>query len=79
MCEPNDSNTPVKMGGLPEGVGPLMPAELTTNAVGNGGDKLSAQTQLGAQLQRKRLGGVLPLWHVPLKLIHQRDVPHMDV
>lgn len=64
---------------VPEGVGPLVPAELPTDAVGHRGDKLSSQTQLGAQRQGKGLGGVLPLRHVPLKLVHQRDVPHMDV
>lgn len=64
---------------LPEGVRPLVPAELATDAVGDSGDKLSAQPELRTQLQGKRLGGVLPLRHVPLKLVHQRDIPHMDV
>lgn len=63
----------------PEGVGPLMPAELTANAVRNSGDKLSSQAQLGAQLQSKRLRRVLLLRHVPFKLVHQRNVPNMDV
>lgn len=67
------------MGELPEGISPLVPAELTANAVGDSGDELSAQAQLRAQLQCKRLWRVLPLWHVPLKLVHQRDVSHVDV
>ena len=45
----------------PEGVGPLVPAELTPDAVGDGGDELSSQTELGAKLQSERLGRVLPL------------------
>ena len=56
-----------------------MPAELTANAVGDGGDKLSSKTKLRAQLQCKRLWWVLSLWHVPLKLVHQRDVSNVDV
>ena len=64
---------------LPEGVRPLVPAELASDAVGNGGDKLSTEAQLRAQLQGKGFRGVVPLGHVPLKLVHQRDVPHVDV
>lgn len=64
---------------LPEGVRPLVPAQLTADAVGDGGDKLSAQAELGAELQSKLLRRVLPLRHVPLELVHQRDVPNMDV
>lgn len=66
-------------GELPKGVGPLVPAKLPSDAVRYGGDKLSSQTQFGAKLQSKRLWWVLPLWHVPLKLVHQRNVTHMDV
>lgn len=64
---------------VPEGVRPLVPAQLTPDAVGDGGDELSAQAELGAKLQSKLLWGVLPLRHVPLKLVHQRDVPDVDV
>lgn len=56
-----------------------MPAQLTANAVGDGGDELPTQAELGAQLQGELLRRVLPLRHVPLKLIHQRNVPNMDV
>lgn len=63
----------------PEGVRPLMPAELATDAVGNGGDKLSSEAELRAQLQRKGFRRVLLFGHVPLKLVHQGNVPHMDV
>lgn len=56
-----------------------MPAQLTADAVGDGGDKLSAQAELGTELQSKLLRRVLPLRHVPLELVHQRDVPNMDV
>lgn len=35
---------------LPEGVRPLMPAELAPDAVGNGGDELSSEAELRAQL-----------------------------
>ena len=37
------------------------------------------QAQLRAQLQGKLLRGVVPLRHVTLELIHQRNVPHVDV
>lgn len=66
-------------GSVPEGVRPLVPAQLTSDAVGDGGDELPAQAELGAKLQGKLLRRVLPFWHVPLKLVHQRDVPHVDV
>lgn len=46
---------------LPEGVGLLVPAQLSPDAVSNGGDKLPTQTQLRAQLQGKLLWGVLLL------------------
>ncbi len=64
---------------VPEGVRPLVPAQLTADAVGDGGDKLAAQAQLRAKLQGKLLWRVLPLRHIPLELVHQRDVPNMDV
>lgn len=64
---------------LPEGVRPLVPAQLATDTVSDGGDKLSAEAQLGAELQGKLLWRVLPLRHVPLKLVHQGDVAHVDV
>lgn len=56
-----------------------MPAQLTADAVGDGSDKLPAEAELRAKLQGKLLWRVLPLRHVPLKLVHQRDVPYMDV
>lgn len=40
---------------LPEGVGLLMPAQLSPDTVGDGGDELPAQPQLGAQLQGELL------------------------
>ena len=64
---------------VPEGVCPLVPAQLTADAVGDGGDKLSAQAELRAELQGKLLRRVLPLRHIPLKLVHQGDVPNVDV
>lgn len=64
---------------LPEGVCPLVPAQLTANAVGDGGDKLPTQAELRAQLQGELLRRVLPLRHVPLELVHQRNVSNMDV
>lgn len=56
-----------------------MPAQLTTDAVGDGGDKLTAQAELRAELQGKLLWRVLPLRHIPLKLVHERDVANVDV
>ena len=48
-------------GVLPEGIGLLVPAQLSPNAVCNGGDELPAQPQLRAQLQCKLLWRVLLL------------------
>ena len=64
---------------VPEGVSPLVPAELAADAVGDGGDELAPEAQLRTQLQGKGLWRVLLLRHVPFKLVHQRDVPHVDV
>lgn len=64
---------------VPEGVRPLVPAQLTADAVGDGGNKLPAEAELRAKLQGKLLWRVLPLRHVPLKLVDQRDVPNVDV
>lgn len=44
---------------LPEGIGLLVPAQLSSDAVCNGGDKLPAQAQFRAELQGKLLWGVL--------------------
>lgn len=56
-----------------------MPAELASDAVGDSGDELSSEAELRAQLQRKRFWRVLLLRHVPLKLVHQGNVSHVDV
>lgn len=56
-----------------------MPAELAADAVGDGGDELSSETELRAQLQRKRFWRVLLLGHVPLELVHQGNVSHVYV
>lgn len=63
----------------PEGVRPLMPAKLASDTVGDSGDKLSSESELRAQLQCKRFWRVVLLRHVPLKLVHQGNVSHMDV
>lgn len=46
---------------VPECVGPLVPAELPSDAVGDGGNKLSPKAQLGAQFESELLWRVLPL------------------
>ena len=56
-----------------------MPAELTADAVGDGGDKFPAQTQVLAQVAGELLGAVARIRHVPLELIHQTAVAHVDV
>lgn len=66
-------------GDLPEGVRPLVPAELPADAVSDGGDELAPEAELRAQLERKVLWRVLLLRHVPLELVHQGNVPHVDV
>ena len=52
---------------------------LSANRVRDGGDKLAAQAQLPADLAGKVLGGVLLLGEVPLELVDERDVAHVDV
>ena len=54
----------------PESICSLMPAELPSDAVGDGRYKLTAQTQVGAQLEGVFLRAVVFASHVPLKLIH---------
>lgn len=78
-CKQTDSISFCVCGAVPEGVCPLVPAQLTTDAVGDGGDKLPTQAELGAQLQSELLRRVLPLGHIPLELVHKRNVPNMDV
>ena len=56
-----------------------MPAELPPDAVSDGGDKLSAQPQLCAQLVGELLGAVEGFRKVPLKLVHQGHIAHVDV
>ena len=56
-----------------------MPAELSSNGVGNGGCKFSSQAQVGTQLQGKLLWAVEGIGEVPLKLVHQGHGAHMDV
>lgn len=64
---------------LAESVGSLVPGQLATDAVRDGGDKLAPDAQLGAQFQCKLFGIVGLFGHVPLELVHQRDVAHVDV
>ena len=56
-----------------------MPTELTAYTVRNGGDKLSAETEIAAQLPGKLFGRVLRTRQVPLKLVDKRDVTDVDV
>lgn len=56
-----------------------MPAELPSDGVGNGGDKLSSQAKVSAQLSGKLLWAVERVGQVPLELVHQGDVTNMDV
>ena len=63
----------------PEGVGLGVPGELSTDGVGNGGDKLSTKPEVCTQESRKLLGTVARVGDVPFKLVHQRNVPHMYV
>lgn len=46
---------------VPEGVCPLVPAQLTSDAVSDRGHELSAQAELGAELQSELLRRVFPL------------------
>ena len=52
---------------------------LSADGVCDGGDELAAQAQLAADLARKVLRGVLLVGEVPLELVNQRDVAHVDV
>ena len=63
----------------PEGVQTLMPGQLAANAVSDGSDELASKAQLSAQLLREFFGRTVGLGKVPLKLIDQRDVAHVDV
>ena len=52
---------------------------LSAYGVGDGGDELPAEAELAAYLARKVLRGVLLLGEVPLELVDERDVAHVDV
>ena len=56
-----------------------MPAELSSNGVGNGRGKLPAETKVGTQLQGKLLRAVEGVGEVPLKLVHQGHGAHVDI
>ena len=56
-----------------------MPAELASDGVGDGGGKLSPQAEVHAELAGKGLGAVERVGQVPLKLVHQGDVAHVNV
>lgn len=47
--------------------------------VGNGSDEFAAEPEFGAQLNGEFLRIVLLLGHVPLDLVDQRGVAHVDV
>ena len=47
--------------------------------VGDGRDELAPQAELGAQFVGELFGTVLRAGQVPLELVHQRDVAHVDV
>lgn len=64
---------------VPEGICPLVPAQLTADAVGDGGHKLPSQAKFRAKLEGELLRRVFPLRHIPLKLVDQRDIPNVDV
>ena len=64
---------------LPESVGALMPAELTADAVSDGGHELPAQPQVLAQVPGEAFGAVLRVRHVPLELVHQAAVSNVNV
>jgi len=64
---------------IPESISASMPAELSSDGVGNGGGKLSPEAQVGTQLTCKLLWTVERVGEVPFKLVYKRDVANMDV
>ncbi len=56
-----------------------MPAELASDGIRNGGDKLSPQAEVGTQLSGKLLRAVERVGQVPLELVYQGDVANVDV
>ena len=63
----------------PEGIRALMPRQLPPDAVRDGSREFPSETQLGAQTVGKFLWAVVLLRHIPLKLIHQRYIPNMNI
>lgn len=63
----------------PERIRPLMPGQLSSDGVGNGGHELATQAQLCTQLAGKLLRTVTSFRDVPLELVCQRDIAHVDV
>ena len=64
---------------IPESISASMPAELSSDGVGNGGSKLSPKTQVGTQLTCKLLWAVERVREVPFKLVYKWDVANMDI
>lgn len=64
---------------IPEGVSSFVPTQLSSDAISNGSDKFSAQPKFLTQLNGKLLRAVIGLRHVPLKLIHQTYISHVDI
>ena len=52
---------------------------LSPDRVRDGGDKLAPETEVGADLPGKLLGRVVLLGEVPLELVNEGDVAHVDV
>ncbi len=56
-----------------------MPTDLSPNAVGHGRNKLSSHAQVGTECDSELFGAVVRVRHVPFELVHQGQIPHMDV
>ena len=64
---------------LAEGVGAVVPGQLPPDGVGHCGHELPAQPLLRAQTLGELLRAVLGVGQVPLELVAQAHVPHVDV
>ena len=56
-----------------------MPAQLSSDGVGDGGRKLPSQAKVSTQLLGKQLWTVERVGEIPLKLVHQGDVSNVNI
>lgn len=80
LCHCNNQNWRTTIGcSKPECIGAGMPAQLSTDGVGNGCSKLPSKSKISTELPGKELRAVERIGEIPLKLVNQWNIPNVDV